>query len=302
MTIGTSLGLVFKNMFQQQAGVSAQDESGSSERTPSASDAISSIRRTSPTPAIPAPPAPPPIPETTQESPRDIGGRLIRQEGEGSGDYALRVIEDLLREQENSRPGSFVRQRPAQETPVPSANDLQNRWDQEDMSYNKRKIDEISRSPSVGKNNGVELRMLPGGYRTHKYGFVNEDGSVGELSISPSQSGKQLYVNWIGSLGKNQQFDFGTKFIRNVIPILKKRYPDAETIAGLRVSGARMNSGSGSAHAEMRIRPRPVPAPDLVNPNQNLSLPPELSLDPEANEERPQHILEPPGNGPEFSK
>ena len=59
------------------------------------------------------------------------------------------------------------------------------------------------------------------------------------MIVSPDPITKQLYVDWVGGLGKFGPSSFGPSLIRDIKRQLKEAYPEFETIAGHRVSGAR---------------------------------------------------------------
>ena len=72
------------------------------------------------------------------------------------------------------------------------------------------------------------------------FDFHDEQGNVvGNLIVSPDPITKQLYVDWVGGLGKFGPSSFGPSLIRDILRQLKEAYPEFETIAGHRVSGAR---------------------------------------------------------------
>jgi len=76
--------------------------------------------------------------------------------------------------------------------------------------------------------------------RQHSWQFHDEKGNVvGQLLINPDAAAKQLYVDWVGGLGKFGPSSFGPSLIRDIKRQLKEAYPEFETIAGHRVSGAR---------------------------------------------------------------
>lgn len=87
--------------------------------------------------------------------------------------------------------------------------------------------------------------------RAHGFEITNESGGrVGEAEIIESSDGKDLHVNWVGGAGHivNTKGEgdnvFGPKLIRQILEQLKKEFPNAETISGNRVSGAREKTGT----------------------------------------------------------
>jgi hypothetical protein len=94
----------------------------------------------------------------------------------------------------------------------------------------------------------------------HKFYFADKNG-VGEIKLI--MKGKNAHVSWIGSIkgmGKAVEYDqpygyqnFGPSAMRSLIKQLKEKLPDAETISGFRISGARGKSGK-TDDAKMRLR------------------------------------------------
>lgn len=87
---------------------------------------------------------------------------------------------------------------------------------------------------------------------SHKFQFFDEKtGTLGDLHISEMNNGKMLYVDWIGNwaVGPNAM---GSKATRDLLRAISKEFPEAEEIAGFRVSGARGNAGA-SGPARMKL-------------------------------------------------
>lgn len=95
-----------------------------------------------------------------------------------------------------------------------------------------------------GKTSGYEST-------SHNFLFANKAGK-GELSITESGEGKNLYVN--GIYGDKGPWQYDTRTIKDLVKLLKNEFPNAETLSGFRVSGARAATGSGPARASMRLR------------------------------------------------
>jgi len=96
--------------------------------------------------------------------------------------------------------------------------------------------------------------------------FKAGDSKVLPLRVMERENGKLLYVNWIGDQSGRaiNSFDKGT--IKGLFKALADKYPNAEEVAGFRVSGARARSGSTGV-ARMRI------------PGRGKTTPPRKSID-----------------------
>lgn len=93
-------------------------------------------------------------------------------------------------------------------------------------------------------------RTLPYNNPQHFYNFHDENGNaVGQLVIHPDPESKQLYVDWVGGVGKFGPSSFGPSLIRDIKRQLKEIYPEYESITGHRVSGARYNKSIVNAEA-----------------------------------------------------
>lgn len=83
----------------------------------------------------------------------------------------------------------------------------------------------------------------------HDFDLLDENGNkTGSINLSEQQGGKQLYVEMIqggppGSKLYNPN-SIGPALMRDLLRQLKAEFPEAETITGHRVSGAREKSGS----------------------------------------------------------
>lgn len=102
----------------------------------------------------------------------------------------------------------------------------------------------------------------------HDFSMLDENGQkVGTINISEQQSGKQLYVDMIqggppGSKLYNPNF-MGPALMRDLLRQIKEAFPNAETITGHRVSGAREKAGS-------YMKPSASPVIKLDNPDPAL--------------------------------
>lgn len=86
------------------------------------------------------------------------------------------------------------------------------------------------------------------------YNFMNDQGKVGDLSITFRRGGRELHVDWIGTPEPDGMNTIGRKEIRNLVNLLKDKYPDAVEMTGFRVSGVRAKTGGGPNNARMRLR------------------------------------------------
>lgn len=79
----------------------------------------------------------------------------------------------------------------------------------------------------------------------HDFSINDEKGNpVGTLNISEQKGGKQLYVDMVNGIGGLGPRDFGPALMRSLLKQLKEEFPNAESITGHRVSGAREKAGS----------------------------------------------------------
>ena len=82
----------------------------------------------------------------------------------------------------------------------------------------------------------------------HDFQLVDENQrKVGVINISTQKGGKQLYVEGIEGLNGLGPRDFGPSLMRDILRQLKAEFPEAETITGHRVSGARDKAGTYNA-------------------------------------------------------
>lgn len=183
------------------------------------------------------------------EAQSDRWHRLSREEGQRTSNY----------NDDDYRP-SFTEE------------DLVNHYDQNRTQEIKDRFQEAS-DKVVTKGNISVLKNDNGNSYRDQYNFLSSDGVPGELSISPKNDGKELHVNWIGTIGTLGPMDVGRSEMKNLFKLLADQYPKAEKITGFRVTGARMVSGSGSNDAEMRIpgRGSTKPGPQRKSPQQLLS-------------------------------
>ena len=87
----------------------------------------------------------------------------------------------------------------------------------------------LKKVPSLSENYG-------------SFAILDETGAArGVMELTLKEGGKDLHVEWIG--GKIAPNAMGPRLIRGLLEQLKAMYPNAETISGVRVSGAREAAG-----------------------------------------------------------
>lgn len=100
--------------------------------------------------------------------------------------------------------------------------------------------------------------QVANGERQGQFLFKAGDSKVLPLNISERENGKLLYVNWMGG-SKYDANTFNKGTVKGLFKALADKYPDAEEIAGFRISGARISTGGGPDTARMRIPDRGKP-------------------------------------------
>lgn len=98
----------------------------------------------------------------------------------------------------------------------------------------------------MGAEQALSLPMGKSGFPDfHDFDIKDQNGqSVGTLNLSTQKQGKQLYVEMINGIGGLGPRDFGPALMRDLLRQLKAEFPEAESITGHRVSGAREKAGS----------------------------------------------------------
>ncbi len=108
------------------------------------------------------------------------------------------------------------------------------------------------------KEAGSDVARVEGGFKPHDFEFLNEKGEpVGYLMVAESKDGKTLYVEDIqATLGDRGAManQFGPRLIRDILIQLKEAFPDAETLQGHRVSGARDKADTYVTHGSVSIK------------------------------------------------
>jgi hypothetical protein len=79
----------------------------------------------------------------------------------------------------------------------------------------------------------------------HDFQMMDERGNpVGYVNLSEQNGGKQIVVEMISGVNGLGPRDFGPALMRSLLRQLKAEFPNAETLTGHRVSGAREKAGS----------------------------------------------------------
>src|SRR6266436_3316512 len=95
------------------------------------------------------------------------------------------------------------------------------------------------------------------GANFHDFDLLDETGKkIGSLNLSEQKDGKQIYVEMIQAGGTPKMYDpnfLGPGIIRDLRRQIKAEFPQAETITGHRVSGAREKARSWEAKSAMPV-------------------------------------------------
>ncbi len=93
----------------------------------------------------------------------------------------------------------------------------------------------------------------------HDFNLQDETGkTIGSLNLSEQKGGKQLYVEMIQAGADKRMYDpnfLGPALIRDLFRQLKQEFPNAESITGHRVSGAREKANSYNAASATPVVP-----------------------------------------------
>lgn len=74
----------------------------------------------------------------------------------------------------------------------------------------------------------------------HDFSINDEKGNpVGTINLSEQNGGKKLYIEMVNGINGLGARDFGPGLMRSILNQLKAEFPNAETLGGFRVSGAR---------------------------------------------------------------
>lgn len=119
------------------------------------------------------------------------------------------------------------------------------------FSVGDRKL-ELKRAESI-KSEWMEKQ----GLSFHDFDLLDENGIArGHLSLSEQKGGKQLYVEMIQGGGTAKMYDpnfFGPALMRSLLKQIKEEFPNAESITGHRVSGAREKAGTYEAPSAIPV-------------------------------------------------
>jgi hypothetical protein len=89
----------------------------------------------------------------------------------------------------------------------------------------------------------------------HDFNMLDEKGNtIGALNISEQKGGKQLYVDNITGVNGLGPRDFGPALMRDLLRQIKAEFPNAESISGHRVSGARERAGKEMSMPEASVK------------------------------------------------
>jgi len=101
------------------------------------------------------------------------------------------------------------------------------------LSIGDRKL-EIQRMKDTGSSQFGQAQGF------HDFHLVDEKGNVvGSLNLSEQKGGKELYIDMINGVNGLGPRDFGPALMRDLFRQLRAAFPNAETLGGHRVSGAR---------------------------------------------------------------
>lgn len=107
------------------------------------------------------------------------------------------------------------------------------------------------------KPEGEPGKSATAGYTVrHEFDMVDETGkSAGFVELNESADGKRLWVDIVGD--RRAGFgpgSFGPTMMRRLLEQVKELFPEAEELAGWRVSGARKATGGGAERVAIRLK------------------------------------------------
>lgn len=106
------------------------------------------------------------------------------------------------------------------------------------LSVGDRKLKIERLVPESGGKFGMEAGF-------HDFSLNDQNGQpVGTINLTEQKGGKQLYVEMINGINGLGPRDFGPALMRDLLRQLKEQFPNAESITGHRVSGAREKAGT----------------------------------------------------------
>lgn len=93
----------------------------------------------------------------------------------------------------------------------------------------------------------------------HDFDILDQDGKpIGSVNLSEQQGGKALYIEMVQAGADKRMYDpnfLGPALVRDLLRQLKAEFPNAETITGHRVSGAREKAKSWESKSAMPVVP-----------------------------------------------
>lgn len=105
----------------------------------------------------------------------------------------------------------------------------------------------------------------------HDFNLMDENGQVvGAINISTQQGGKKLYVDNITGVNGLGPRDFGPALMRDLLKQIKAEFPDATSISGHRVSGAREAAGKEMSMPEATVKLDAATVEEMANFQQAL--------------------------------
>lgn len=88
----------------------------------------------------------------------------------------------------------------------------------------------------------------------HDFNLIDQDGNIaGYLNLSQQKGGKELHVDMISGVNGLGARDFGPSLMRDMLRQIKQEFPEAETLTGHRVSGARDKLGTYEKPSAMPV-------------------------------------------------
>lgn len=120
------------------------------------------------------------------------------------------------------------------------------------FSIGDRKIALERKQPKAGSQFGPEQGF-------HDFDILDQDGKpVGQINLSTQKGGKELYIDMINAGANSKMYDpnfLGPALMRDILRQLKTEFPEAETVTGHRVSGAREKAGTFNDPHAMLVLP-----------------------------------------------
>lgn len=109
-------------------------------------------------------------------------------------------------------------------------------------------------------------RLTKTGATERTYHVMGADKAVGQVKVRYTPHNKNVFIHWIGKAVEGvgagditKRIPMGPKNLRLMLGQLAKEFPNAETVSGLRNSGARTARGGEAASTMMPLKPYRVP-------------------------------------------